>query len=154
MPTRALECLASLSERDTAATKAAMREALSLRADIWKIVDALRKRLHPDLSPINQILAAAPSQPPILKSTKDYVHDFRGKSLREPLWPVLWSLTSLITSVDATRIGCCQAEGCGWFYVDESPNRTRLWCSSEVCGNRERARRAYAKRTKKGPTRR
>ncbi|MBA1941908.1 hypothetical protein HLX82_24475, partial [Escherichia coli] len=40
----------------------------------------------------------------------------------------------------------CEADGCGWFFVDESPNRTRRWCSSEVCGNRERARRAYAKR--------
>ena len=51
---------------------------------------------------------------------------------------------------DAARLGFCQAEGCGWFFVDESPNHARTWCSSEVCGNRERARRAYAKRIRRG----
>jgi predicted RNA-binding Zn ribbon-like protein len=63
---------------------------------------------------------------------------------------VIWSLTALLTSDDAARVGCCQAQGCGWFFVDESPNHTRLWCSSEVCGNRERARRAYARRSGRG----
>ena len=42
-----------------------------------------------------------------------------------------------------------EVAGAGWFFVDESPNHSRLWCSSEVCGNRERARRAYAKRRPK-----
>jgi predicted RNA-binding Zn ribbon-like protein len=74
------------------------------------------------------------------------LHDVPGDRLEQPLWPVLWSATALLTSADAARLGRCQAAGCGWLYVDESPNRTRLWCSSEVCGNRERARRAYAKR--------
>ena len=77
--------------------------------------------------------------------------DLDGKDLRQPLWPVLWSLSALLASSDAARLGACQAEGCGWFFVDESPNHARLWCSSEVCGNRERARRAYAKRRKPGP---
>ena len=81
-----------------------------------------------------------------------YVHDLPGKSLEEPLWPVLWSLSALLTSGDAGRLGFCQAEGCGWFFVDESPNHARTWCSSEVCGNRERARRAYAKRIRQLPS--
>jgi predicted RNA-binding Zn ribbon-like protein len=75
-----------------------------------------------------------------------YVHDLVGRDIREPLWPILWSLTSLLASDDVDRIGVCGATGCGWFFVDESPNRTRRWCSSAVCGNRERARRAYTKR--------
>ncbi|MFN5666725.1 CGNR zinc finger domain-containing protein [Bradyrhizobium sp.] len=33
-----------------------------------------------------------------------------------------------------------------WFGLSSTKNQTRRWCSSEVCGNRERARRAYAKR--------
>jgi len=75
-----------------------------------------------------------------------YVYDLPGRTLEEPLWPILWSWAALLTSLDATRLGSCQGQGCGWFFVDESPNHSRLWCSSEVCGNRERARRAYAKR--------
>lgn len=149
MPARALSNLASLADRDRVGASSTMAEALALRSELWKIADALREGRRADLKMVNALLADAPPQPPLLESKGAHAHRFMGESFCEPLWPVLWSLTHLLTSADARRIGCCQAEGCGWFYVDESPNRTRLWCSSEVCGNRERARRAYAKRSKK-----
>ncbi len=85
-------------------------------------------------------------QPPLVRSGARYVLALPGKTLDEPLWPVLWSLTALLSSEDGARVGSCRAEGCGWFFVDESPNHSRMWCSSDVCGNRERARRAYDKR--------
>jgi predicted RNA-binding Zn ribbon-like protein len=94
------------------------------------------------------MIAKLPPQPPLLARGDVDLHELPGNELRAPLWPVLCSLTAVLTSADATRIGCCQAEGCGWFFVDESPNRTRMWCSSEVCGDRERARRAYARRSR------
>jgi predicted RNA-binding Zn ribbon-like protein len=126
--------------------RSVMADGYSLRSEIWRAADALRAGAPVDLKTVNRMLSALPSQPKLVPYAQVYVHDLKGNELREPLWPVLWSLTALLASNDATRIGCCQAEGCGWFFVDESPNRSRLWCSSEVCGNRERARRAYAKR--------
>jgi predicted RNA-binding Zn ribbon-like protein len=126
--------------------RSVMADGYSLRAEIWRVADALRGGAAVDLKTVNRMLSALPPQPKLVPYAQAYVHDLRGNELREPLWPVLWSLTALLASNDAMRIGCCQAEGCGWFFVDESPNRSRLWCSSEVCGNRERARRAYAKR--------
>jgi predicted RNA-binding Zn ribbon-like protein len=126
--------------------RSVLTDGYSLRAEIWRAADALRGGEAVDLKTVNRMLSALPPQPKLIPYARAYVHDLRGSDLREPLWPVLWSLTALLASDDATRIGCCQAEGCGWFFVDESPNRSRLWCSSEVCGNRERARRAYAKR--------
>ncbi|UGA44197.1 ABATE domain-containing protein [Bradyrhizobium quebecense] len=129
---------------------AAMQKAHDLRRDIWAISDALRGGRSVDLRLVNQMLSAAPRQPDLVRQHRGYRHALAGTDVTEPLWPVLWSLTALLASDDASRIGCCEADGCGWFFVDESPNRTRRWCSSEVCGNRERARRAYAKR--KGST--
>ncbi|MFF8693400.1 CGNR zinc finger domain-containing protein [Streptomyces sp. NPDC015144] len=35
----------------------------------------------------------------------------------------------------------CEAVGCRRFYLDTSRGRRRRWCSSEVCGNRERVAR-------------
>jgi predicted RNA-binding Zn ribbon-like protein len=125
---------------------AAIDAAHALRAEIWDAVEGLRRGACAPLAPFNRRLAALPPQPPLTGGRPSYLHDLPGKRLEEPLWPVLWSVTALLTSEDALRLGLCRAEGCGWFFVDESPNRTRLWCSSEVCGNRERARRAYAKR--------
>ena len=123
-----------------------MQKAHDLRRDIWAISDALRSGRSVDLRLVNQMLSVAPRQPDLVRQHRGYRHALAGTDVTEPLWPVLWSLTALLASDDASRIGCCEADGCGWFFVDESPNRTRRWCSSEVCGNRERARRAYAKR--------
>lgn len=44
-----------------------------------------------------------------------------------------------------TRLGRCAGPGCGWFYLDRTRSRTRRWCSSGDCGNRDRARRHYAR---------
>ena len=123
-----------------------LEQGYALRRDIWTISDALRDGRHANLGLVNRMLSTAPRQPDLARQDRGYRYAFAGDDLSEPLWPVLWSLTALLASDDAARLGCCEAEGCGWFFVDESPNRTRRWCSSEVCGNRERARRAYAKR--------
>jgi predicted RNA-binding Zn ribbon-like protein len=135
------------------AAAAVMREAYALRSEIWKAAEALRRGDRVHLEQLNRSLAAVPAQPRLMRDGTGYVHDLPGAALAEVLWPVLWSLTALLTSDDAGRLGCCQAQGCGWFFVDESPNHSRLWCSSEVCGNRERARRAYAKRRPKAARR-
>jgi len=142
----AITRLGALSREHEGIARSVMADAHSLRAEIWRAAEALRGSEAVDLKTINRMLSNLPPQPKLVANAKGYAHDLKGSELQEPLWPALWSLTALLASNDATRIGCCQAEGCGWFFVDESPNRSRLWCSSEVCGNRERARRAYAKR--------
>ena len=38
------------------------------------------------------------------------------------------------------RIKICLAEDCRWVFYDRSRNRSRTWCSMQVCGNREKAR--------------
>jgi predicted RNA-binding Zn ribbon-like protein len=146
LPDRAIARLYERCAREAAAAQAVVAGAHSVRAELWRTSDALRSGKAADLAVINRALSTLPPQPRLVTLRDGYVHDLPGRDFREPLWPVFWSLTAVLASDDATRLGCCQAEGCGWFFVDESPNRTRLWCSSEVCGNRERARRAYAKR--------
>jgi predicted RNA-binding Zn ribbon-like protein len=128
---------------------AALSEAHALRAAITRLAERLLAGGTPPLEPLNRRLAALPAQPRLVRDGAATVHDLAGDKLEQPLWPVLWSAAALLTSGDAARLGRCRAAGCGWLFVDESPNRTRLWCSSETCGNRERARRAYAKR--RGP---
>jgi len=147
LPARAVANLRSYAAADPTGAKAVMADTFALRAELWKIADALREQRAADLARINRTLVTLPPQPRLVRHGNIYMHELEGADLREPLWPVLWSLTAVLSSTDAIRVGCCQAKGCGWFYIDESPNRTRLWCSSEVCGNRERARRAYAKRS-------
>jgi predicted RNA-binding Zn ribbon-like protein len=39
------------------------------------------------------------------------------------------------------RLKACPAEDCQWAFIDSSRNRSRTWCSMEVCGNRSKTRR-------------
>jgi predicted RNA-binding Zn ribbon-like protein len=43
----------------------------------------------------------------------------------------------------------CADDECEWAFYDSSKNRSRTWCSMEVCGNRAKTR-AYRARRKKG----
>jgi predicted RNA-binding Zn ribbon-like protein len=38
------------------------------------------------------------------------------------------------------RLKTCPAEDCGWAFFDSTRNRSRTWCSMEVCGNRSKTR--------------
>jgi predicted RNA-binding Zn ribbon-like protein len=38
------------------------------------------------------------------------------------------------------RLKICPADDCGWAFYDTSRNRSRRWCSMEVCGNRSKVR--------------
>lgn len=143
--------LAKLREQDGAgpAAREVMHEAHQFRSQIWSIAGELIGGRRARLSALNDRLAELPSQPGLRVHGSRHVFDLDGCDLRQPLWPVLWSLTAVLASEDAARLGTCRAQGCGWYFVDESPNRSRTWCSSEVCGNRERVRRAYARRRAK-----
>lgn len=44
-----------------------------------------------------------------------------------------------------SRLKGCPAVPCGWAFYDESRNRSRTWCSMEVCGNRAKTRRYRGK---------
>ena len=68
-----------------------------------------------------------------------------GDRLADPLWPVLWDAAALLTSANLQRLGRCDDEHCGWFFLDHSRNRSRRWCAMEDCGNRAKARRHYAR---------
>jgi predicted RNA-binding Zn ribbon-like protein len=43
------------------------------------------------------------------------------------------------------RLKACKFDTCQWAFYDNSKNRSRAWCSMQVCGNRAKAR-AYRER--------
>ena len=43
------------------------------------------------------------------------------------------------------RLKTCRLDDCQWAFYDQSKNRSRTWCSMQVCGNRAKAR-AYRER--------
>jgi predicted RNA-binding Zn ribbon-like protein len=46
-----------------------------------------------------------------------------------------------------SRLKACPADDCTWAFYDASKNRSRTWCSMEVCGNRAKTRTFRARHT-------
>ncbi len=70
-----------------------------------------------------------------------------GGDLARMLWPVAHAATALLTSGALGRLKHCA--GCHWLFLDASRNRSRRWCTMEVCGTDEKMRRYIAKRAAK-----
>ena len=142
-----VERLAHRAGRQRAAAHETFAQACAVRADIRALAGVLAdgRPVAMALAGLNTRLAALPPQPGINVSAEGRRGHFRlsGKCLDEPLWPVLWSLTALLTSDDAERVGRCRAHGCGYFFIDTTLNRSRRFCSTDGCGNRTRARRFH-----------
>jgi predicted RNA-binding Zn ribbon-like protein len=51
----------------------------------------------------------------------------------------------LVQTMPPDRLRRCDDDGCGWLFLDSTRNHSRRWCSSGDCGNRDRARRHYAR---------
>ena len=64
---------------------------------------------------------------------------------RGALTRILASTHSLVRAGVWDRLKVCPDDACGWAFYDESRNRSRRWCSMNVCGNRHKVR-AYRDR--------
>ncbi|MCU1298061.1 MAG: hypothetical protein JWO91_2339 [Acidobacteriaceae bacterium] len=67
----------------------------------------------------------------------------QGDSLEKILWVVVRSSLDLLMSSEKERVRECEAETCGWLFMDHSKNQSRRWCDMKVCGNREKAKRFH-----------
>ena len=48
----------------------------------------------------------------------------------------------LLTSGDLSRLKACATPDCDWLFLDTSKNGRRRWCQMNVCGAREKVKRA------------
>jgi len=146
--------LARLAERRSQQAVRVWRDGLTLREDLYRLVSSIEngKNPAPLIGRLNARLAALPPVPPLAKTgDRGFLHTLPGLDLREPLWPVLWSAAGLLTSDQLRRIGHCRASPCRYVFIDLSRNKSRQWCSSSGCGNRERVRRAYVANAQRRP---
>jgi predicted RNA-binding Zn ribbon-like protein len=53
---------------------------------------------------------------------------------------IVAAVAELASTPEWPRLKACRDEHCRVAFYDQSRNRSRAWCSMEVCGNREKAR--------------
>jgi predicted RNA-binding Zn ribbon-like protein len=61
--------------------------------------------------------------------------------LERPVWEIGRAAGRLVVSPRLARVRACAAGDCGWWFSDDTKNRSRRWCDMKTCGNREKLRR-------------
>jgi predicted RNA-binding Zn ribbon-like protein len=63
-----------------------------------------------------------------------------GDGARAAVGRIVAAVAELAPTDEWKRLKTCRDETCRVAFYDKSRNRSRAWCSMEVCGNREKAR--------------
>ena len=62
---------------------------------------------------------------------------------------VLGQMMALAEAGQLARLKACASDECRWIFFDRSKPANRHWCSSSICGNRQKTR-AYRERQRQG----
>jgi len=140
------EHLLQQAEHRQAEANAVFERAIALREAIYRIFEAVADVRSPeskDVDILNGALSEALARLQLVPIGEGFAWDWMDceDALDPMLWPVVRLAADLLTSQRLKRVGQCP--GCGWLFLDASRNRSRRWCTMEVCGNRAKARRHY-----------
>ena len=73
-----------------------------------------------------------------------------GDGARAAIGLIVAAVAELAPTDEWKRLKGCRDENCRVAFYDKSRNRSRAWCSMEVCGNREKARSFRARHAASG----
>jgi predicted RNA-binding Zn ribbon-like protein len=149
----------SVNDVKTLLTRTSKRESfrtLQRAVDLRETLDRLFRSIALGSSPSRSCLAKfnhflADSRAPgfIIRRGSEFVcvpPDFSTTS-DGPLWPIVDTAASLLTSPDRVHIRECGEPTCRWLFLDHSKNQSRQWCSMKICGNRAKVERFRARRS-------
>lgn len=147
------------SETDQVATPAALGEWLERKGVVPQAAEVgasdharvleLRERLRNALEAIthgtsprtafarlNQIAGHAP----LRVRFGDAAHLEPARRDAAALGPILATVYDALSDEALVRLKVCRNEACRWAFYDTSRNRSGVWCTMAICGNRQKGR--------------
>ncbi|GAA3372048.1 CGNR zinc finger domain-containing protein [Streptomyces sannanensis] len=124
-----------------------------LRGHVAQLVYGPETADGPALERVNALAAAAPPAPQAVRDADGgLVRALSGApECGALLAAVARDAVELLTDPAArSRLRQCEGDSCRRLFLDTSRGRRRRWCSSEVCGNRERVARHRRRRVAVG----
>ncbi len=139
--------LDGLNELDS---RLVLKEVINLREAVYSLIlSGVRGRspAEPDLCALNGFLSEARAVDQVVWQKRRFVRRVRDVTERPdgPLRLVVDAAVGLMTSPDIHRVRECSEDTCRWFFLDRSRNHSRRWCDMQLCGNRSKAKRFYAR---------
>ncbi len=124
---------------------------IALRETFYRIFSASVQQREPsaeDLVLFNMQFSRTMAHSSLVKTENGFLWDLRGDktALDWVLNPLIRSAADLLVSAELTRLKQCGNPKCDWFFLDNSRNRSRNWCSMKICGNRAKAHRFYQRK--------
>ena len=118
----------------------------ALRTLLGRLADAGADGVEPaprDIAALNAFARPAPPAPTAVRADGALHKGLAAPpTCEELLAAIARDAVDLLTDPPArARLRRCEGEHCARVYLDTSRGRRRRWCSSEVCGNRERVAR-------------
>jgi len=139
--------LDGLSECDA---QRVLKKVIELRENLYFLILSAVQGRRPDeshLRALNGFLSEARAVDEIVWHQHRFVRSLPDvtESLAGPLRQVADAAVVLMTSVDLHNIRECSEKTCRWLFLDRSRNHSRRWCDMQLCGNRSKAKRFYAR---------
>jgi predicted RNA-binding Zn ribbon-like protein len=116
---------------DALAVREAIRELLLANNGVEAVGDAASKTLE-DAGRKAHLGVRFENGRPVLAP--------EGDGARAAIGRLVATVAELAPTDEWKRLKTCRDEHCRVAFYDQSRNRSRAWCSMEVCGNREKAR--------------
>lgn len=131
---------------DAGEAAAVLERALAMRADLVRILNALaRNKPMPagTLEGLNAVLETTPPRRLVADGDRARWAPYgRSGDLARMLWPVALSAAEVLTADPRLPVRQCAHRDCTWLFLHGSTHR-RIWCDSQICGNRDRGKRYY-----------
>jgi predicted RNA-binding Zn ribbon-like protein len=124
-------------------------EAIEQREQAYAVLRALAESREPPAEAVSGVEEKARRSLEVARLERFDDGSFRwqwehGDDLRSPLRPLAHATVELLADGPLDRLKRC--EGCRWLFLDASKNRSRHWCSMEVCGTHAKMRRYVERR--------
>jgi predicted RNA-binding Zn ribbon-like protein len=104
------------------------------------------KQLPDSLNAFNRLVEKLSGQRLIAVQGRFELDSVCERSLELYLEDLIRDACSVLCSSQLSRLRFCDADDCGWIFLDTSKNGKRRWCNMSDCGNRDKAKRFFERK--------
>lgn len=145
-----VESLHRAYQKNKRSANIVLKQARTLRESIYRIFSAISVGRTPeaiDITTVRTVFAEAVLHANLVNMGNNYIWQLpdQARDLRVIGRSIAISAVELMTSDEIGRVRKCQNNECSFLFLDRTRNGSRLWCTSDICGNRVRVRRHYDK---------